>query len=49
VSEKCLEQGAANVAEFTKLKQKWQQSKSSVYLAKNGETILPGFKGQYHE
>ena len=34
--------------EFTKLKQKWQQSKATTYLAKEGEEILPGFKGQYH-
>ncbi|GFZ52085.1 hypothetical protein JCM24511_09858 [Saitozyma sp. JCM 24511] len=37
------------MGEFTQLKQKWQQSKSSTYLAKDGETILPGFKGLYHK
>lgn len=36
------------MGEFTKLKQKWQQSKATTYLAKDGEEILPGFKGQYH-
>jgi hypothetical protein len=37
------------IAEFTTLKQTWQQSKADSYLAKAGETILPGFTGVYHK
>lgn len=36
-------------AEFTTLKQTWQQSKATSYLAKAGETILPGFTGVYYK
>lgn len=36
-------------SEFTKLKQTWQQSKADSYLAKAGETIIPGFTGVYHK
>jgi hypothetical protein len=39
----------ADIAEFTTLKQTWQQSKSDTYLAKQGQTIVPGFTGEYHK
>jgi len=34
--------------EFTVSKQKWSQTKATIYMAKDGEEILPGFKGKYH-
>lgn len=33
-------------AEFTTLKQKWQQQKGTTYNAFDGQQILPGFNGQ---
>jgi len=39
----------ADSAEFTTLKQTWQQTKATSYLAKAGETIVPGFTGVYHK
>lgn len=35
--------------EFTKAKQTWQQQKSGTFRAKDGQTIVPGFKGVYHD
>ncbi|KAL1409166.1 hypothetical protein Q8F55_005996 [Vanrija albida] len=40
---------APTIDEFTVAKQTWQQSKSSVFRAKDGQEIVPGFKGQYHD
>ncbi|KAH6897129.1 2OG-Fe(II) oxygenase superfamily protein [Thelonectria olida] len=37
-----------NMGEFTKLKQTWQQQKVKSHRATDGQEILPGFKGQYH-
>lgn len=37
------------ISEFTISKQTWQQSKADSYLAKAGETIVPGFTGVYHK
>lgn len=35
-------------AEFTTLKQTWQQKKGATYEASEGKQILPGFTGQYY-
>jgi len=35
--------------EFVKLKQTWQQTKETAFRAKEGEEIVPGFKGKYHD
>ncbi|KAL7422590.1 hypothetical protein Q5752_003238 [Cryptotrichosporon argae] len=37
------------MGEFTKLKQTWQQRKLDQFRALDGQDILPGFKGQYHD
>ena len=37
------------MGEFTRLKQTWQQRRSDKYREKDGEEIVPGFKGVYHD
>lgn len=40
---------APTIDEFTVAKQAWQQRKSTVFRAKEGQEILSGFKGQYYD
>jgi hypothetical protein len=43
------EYSLTTLAEFTKLKQTWQQQKRTGYEPDEGREILPGFKGEYHK
>ncbi|KAL1412800.1 hypothetical protein Q8F55_000548 [Vanrija albida] len=47
-----FERGGVQVptmGEFTQKKQTWQQKKSEAFRFRDGEEIVPGFKGQYHD
>lgn len=37
-----------DMGEFTKRKQTWQQQKAKTHRATDGQEIVPGFKGVYH-